>query len=153
MTEEVTDVMIGEGVGAYLNALSDTPLTGRIRAAYLAMEAARVPASNSPTNYGVVPSNAQYETPGGDFDPNSPPTNGEVSPLAASDDEVGRIIEDLSDLKIASPVLGFMGQGRRPRLVHEIHELANEAAAALAALTTPTKASAVDDPKTAKGGE
>ena len=58
-----------------------------------------------------------------------------LTPRAASDDEVERIIEDLSDLKIAAPVLGFMGLGRRPRLVHEIHELANEAAAVLAALT------------------
>ena len=56
------------------------------------------------------------------------------NPRAASDDAVGRIIEDLRDLKIVSPVLRFMGIGRRSRLIHEIHELANEAAAALAAL-------------------
>ena len=109
MTEEVTDAMVGEGVAAYLNALSDTPLTGRIRAAYLAMEAARVPASNSPT------------------------TNGEASQRAASDDEVGLVTERIfTALLNAGPIKPSQPSYMWSQLRRHAE------VAALAALSTPT---------------
>ena len=155
MTEEVTDAMIEAGLAVFkigptgwsaTDAATVTDIYDQMRSA-----------SNSPTTNGEV--SEPRQTHCADPDCTGPkPHVAEAAgckwgnPRGASDDAVGRIIEDLSDLKIAAPVLGFMGMGRRSRLIHEIHELANEAAAALAALSTPTTASAVDDPETAKGG-
>ena len=55
MTEEVTDAMLSAGANASTVLFgTDDWEESELRAIYLAMEAARVPASNSPTTNGEV---------------------------------------------------------------------------------------------------